>query len=256
LTERFETYYWVAVSQAQREAATERVRPAEAFEEEVPCDNYNPPDEGLIELSGTINPDGTGTVNLNYKKCELAGSTTNGQATVRIDAFDLGYGVFTDWTFTTSNLTGTDAYTNWTLSGSIRNQADISSNAETVTFNFVITDNLSDEQIKTQNLVFAFVYNDFFNRSACTLDIMGRVYDSVYGYVGVSKVVSWVFDDISQMFPNSGYHALTGANSAHIGVTALSAVLVTVQLDLDGDGVYELMATLPWEDIWGPIVFS
>ena len=94
----------------------------------------------------------------------------------------------------------------------------------------VTTDNVSSKQIKAQNLIFVFLYNDIFFPSSYALTITGRVYDSVYGYVDVSPVISFAFVSISQL-----------------------SVLLTVELDLDGDDAYELKAYLHWTDLSGPI---
>ena len=143
---------------------------------------------------------------------------------------------------------------NETLKGSLRDQLNIAGDKETTTFiDLVTTDNVSSKQIKAQNLIFVFLYNDIFFPSSYALTITGRVYDSVYGYVDVSPVISFAFVSISQLFPSSGQHVLTGAANAHIRVTALSSVLLTVELDLDGDDAYELKAYLHWTDLSGPI---
>ena len=226
--------------------------PAFDIDEPIDCDNIG---LGMIHLTGTLNDTNlTGTVNATYTNCLLDGLTYNGQATVTFTKWDLFYFVPIDSTFTISSMTVTGAGINETLTGSLRDQLNIAGDSETTTFNTTTTDNVSGKQIKTQNLVFVFVYSNIF--SSCpsyTLTIMGRVYDSVYGYVDVFPVTPFVFATCSQLFPGSGQHVLTGAANAHIRVTALSSVLLTVELDLDGDNAYELTAYLRWIDIGGPI---
>jgi photosystem II stability/assembly factor-like uncharacterized protein len=130
---------------------------------------------------------------------------------------------------------------------------NLGTDTETTTFNLTTTDNISGKTIRTHNLVFVFVYNDIFSPSSYTLTMTGRVWDSSHGYVDVLTVTPFVFSSISQLFPDSGQIILTGAGNASIRVTALSSVLLTVELDLNGDSVYELTAYLRWTELDGPI---
>jgi hypothetical protein len=251
LAKRLEAVYQATLSQTQ--VTNERVAPAFAVDDTIDCDNIG---LGVIHLTGTLNDTNfTGTLNANYTNCVLGGLTYNGQATLRVDVFDLSFFIPTDSTFTISSMTVTGAGVNETLKGSLRDQLNIAGDRETVTFiDLVTTDNVSSKQVKTQNLVFVFVYSNIF--SSCpsyTLTITGRIYDSVHGYVDVLPVTPFVFATCSQLFPGSGQHVLTGAANAHIRVTALSSVLLTVELDLDGDSAYELTAYLRWTDLDGPI---
>jgi hypothetical protein len=247
LAKRLETIYQTTISQTR--AAGERAMPAFDVDETDPCDSG----QGTIHYTGTINNDGTGTVSATYTNCLLDGLTHNGQATLTVTVFDLTFLVPTDFTFTISLLTITGPGTNLNVTGSLRDQLSIGTDTERTTFNLVTTDNVSGKQVKAQNLVFVFVYNNIFAPTSYTLTITGRVYDSVHGYVDVSPVTPFFFASISQLFPSSGQHVLTGAANAHIRVTALSSVLLTVELDLDGDNVYELTAYLHWTDLDGPI---
>jgi uncharacterized repeat protein (TIGR01451 family) len=130
---------------------------------------------------------------------------------------------------------------------------NLGTDTETTTFNLTTTDNISAKTIRTHNLVFVFVYNDIFSPTSYTLTMTGRVWDSDHGYVDVLTVTPFVFSSISQLFPDSGQIILTGAGNASIRVTALSSTLLTVELDLDGDSVYELAVPLKWTDLNGPI---
>lgn len=249
LAKRLEVDYQATVTQIQ--AASSRASPAFKVDETDSCDSG----QGTIHYTGTINDTTlTGTLNATYTNCLLDGLTYNGQATLTVTVFDLYYFVPTDFTFTISRLTVTGPGVNETLKGSLRDQLNIAGDKETTTFiDLVTTDNVSSKQIKTQNLVFVFVYNNIFSPTSYRLTITGRVYDSVYGYVDVSTVVSFFFSSLSQLFPSSGQIILVGASNASIRVTALSSTLLTVELDLDGDNAYELMAYLRWTDLSGPI---
>ena len=248
LAQRLEMLYQATLRQAQATGA--RSRPAFSVDETDPCDFG----QGSIHTTGTLNDTNlTGTLNATYTNCLLDGLTYNGHATLTFTAWDLFLLVPIDSTFTISSLTITGPGVNDTVSGSLRDQLNIASDTETLTFNDVTTDNTTGKTLKTHNLVFVFVYNDIFSPSSYTLTMTGRVWDSLYGYVDVLTVTPFVFASISQLFPDSGQVILFGMNNASIRVTALSSVLLMVELDLDGDSAYELTATLKWTDLGGPI---
>lgn len=250
LAKRLETTYQSTLSRAQ--VTTQRFAPAISVDDTQPCDFG----QGTIHFTGNINPDGTGTLNATYTNCLLDGLTHNGQGTLQVTAFNLTFFIPTDFTFSTSSLTVTGPGVNVTLGGSLRDQLNIVGDRETVTFNTITTDHNAGKTIKAHNLVFLFRYSDIFSSCpSATLTINGRLWDSRYGYVDVSQATGMAFHFAScnQLFPDSGQMILFGTNNASIRVTALSSVSLTVEVDLDGDGAYELTTPLKWTDLVGPI---
>lgn len=254
LAQRLETVYQATLGQTR--ITSQRFAPAISVDETDPCDFG----QGTIHYTGNINSDGTGMLTATYTNCLLNGLTHNGQATLQVTAFSLTFLVPIDSTFTISSLTVTGPDIDETLSGSFRDQLNLGADTETMTFNLTTTDNVSGKAIKAHSLRFVFVYDDIFSPSSYTLTMTGRVWDSDYGYVDVLTVTPFVFANINQLFPDSGQIILTGAGNASIRVTALPSpllalpsTLLTVELDLDGDSVYEVIATLKWTDLSGPI---
>lgn len=248
LVHRLNTYQHETLTRARGRPSGSRVSVAAILvDDTVPCDG------GSIRYSGTLNDNGTGTLTVTYSDCRSGDDTLNGVATLRIDAFDLTFLVSTDSTFSFSILTLTSPTTNESVSGSMRDQVNIATNTETLTVNMVTRDNMSSEMAKAENLIVVDVYNNLFFPSSYTETITGRMFDSVHGYVDVTTVVPLVFSSINQLFPGNGQLLFTGAASARIRVTTLSAVLVKVELDLDGNSVYETAATLKWTDLGGPV---
>ncbi|MCK4822513.1 hypothetical protein KA005_42505, partial [bacterium] len=62
-------------------------------------------DSGSIKSTGTLNDDGTGTLEVHYDNCRYGDETTDGYLTVRIDAFDIYYGEITDGTMNITRMT-------------------------------------------------------------------------------------------------------------------------------------------------------
>ncbi len=189
---------------------------------------------------------------VSFNDCLLDGTTLNGSATLRVDVFDLGALEPTDFTISFSRLMLRGSGLSIDAGGSLRAQLDLGSNTETITASFVSLDNNTGEMSKAENLEIVNVYNNIFAPTFFTASISGRVFDQVHGYVDVTTVQPLVFGTLSQLFPDSGQMLLTGAGSS-IRVTALSATLATLALDLDGNGVPENTATLKWTDLSSPV---
>src|ERR1051325_10183640 len=83
--------------------------------------------------------------------------------------------------------------------------------------------------------------------------VSGRVFHSAHGFVDINTTVPFHFDNFSQEFPSTGQLVLTGANRAAIRLTALSTKLLSLGLDLNGDGVLDRTVMLAWSDLGGPV---
>ena len=207
-------------------------------------------DSGSVRTFGTLNDDGTGTLNVHYNDCRIEGETLSGQATLRIDAFDL---VATDFTFSFPRLRLRGTGLSVDIGGTLRTQLAIGSQTETITENLVSLDNLSGRMTKSENLVVVSVFDNLLAPSLITSSISGRIFDSVHGYVDVTTLLPIRFASVTQAFPGSGQVLLTGSANRSIRVTALSPALVKLELDLDVSAGYESTAVLGWSDLSGPI---
>ncbi len=222
-----------------------------SVDETVPCDL-----SGTVSVSGSLDDaTGTGTLNLTFNSCNDIDGWLNGQTTFRIDAYDAANDFFTDTTIGFTALQVKDTNYDVSLSGSLRSQVAISSNREQLSGSYVARDNTSGELAKLENLSVIVDYNSVLNPSSYNLSVAsGRVFDSVAGYVDIATTAPWFYATLAQDFPTSGGAlVLTGANNVHISVTPASSTLVTVELDLDANGVYELASTMPWTFLAGTL---
>lgn len=222
-----------------------------------PVDSTDLCDSGSVRTFGTLNDDGTGTLTVSFNDCRSGNDTLSGQATLRVDSFDLSNFVPTDSTFSFSRLLLRGPGVNVDVGGSLRSQLNIGTNTETLTENVVALDNNTGQITKAENLVFVNVYISILFPSSYTETITGRVFDSVHGFVDITTIFPLVFDTTNLFFPDSGRFLLMGApmgaGNRSVLVTALSSTMVRLALDLDGDGVRENTATLKWTDLSGPV---
>lgn len=224
------------------------LRPHQAAKAAIPIDNTERCDSGgSIHMSGTLNDNGTGTLDLSFNSCATGDVSISGDATIRIDAFDMASFEITDATVSFTRLTAVSPDYNQSGSGSIRIELLLSTDSERLTINMVTRDNASDKMLKIENMVVLNSYDDLFMPSSYSETMTGRVYDSVHGYVDVTTPVPLDFSDMQQAYPNPGGQLLlTGADDATILVTAVSGTEVTLALDLDADTHHETSTTMPW----------
>jgi len=219
----------------------------------IPVEETELCDSGSVRTFGTLNDDATGTLNVQYNDCRIGDETLSGQATLRIDAFDSGFVLATDFTFSFPRLRLRGTGLSVDIGGTLRTQLAIGSQTETITENLVSLDNLSGRMTKSENFVVVSVFDDLLAPSLITSSISGRIFDSVDGYVDISTLMPLTFGDVNQLFPGSGQTLLVGAGNRSVRVTALSLIRVRLDLDLDADTVYETRALLRWTDLSGPV---
>lgn len=194
----------------------------------------------------------TGTLTLVFTNCLSDGDTLDGQATLRIDAFDIGFLLPTDATYGFSRLSLRAAGLSVDLGGTLRVQLNIGASSETVTSNIVMRDNLAGVMSKTEGLVSSAVVDSIFFPQSSTQTVAGRVFHSLHGYVDVTTAAPLVYGALAQAFPGTGELRLGGAANARIRLSAVTSAVVALALDLGGDGIDDLFATLAWSELAGP----
>lgn len=213
-------------------------------------------DSGTMHISGTLADNGTGTISVAYNACRTGLDTINGPASVRVNAYDATNKVITDAvvTFTRVNFTGPGINSDFT--GTLADQVNIGNATETLTQNIVTQDNTrSGHMTKTENLVITNHFDDATSPSFFTQSITGRVFDSAAGFVDVTTSTApftapWgplYFATQAQSFPDWGIIDLTGA-TGHVRITSFGIDLAKLEVDADGDGIFENSARVRWAD--------
>lgn len=235
-------------SQAQQASAG-----AQLITAAIPIDQIDPCDSGSVRLVGTLSDDGTGTLTVFYNDCRFGDETLSGQATLQIDAMDLSFFVPTDSTLSFRRLKLRGPGISSDAGGKSHTETSLGTNTDTITSNIVTEDHITGRKRKTEDLVFVDVYDNYFFPSSLTETINGRTFHSVHGYVDVSTSTALSFGSLSQLFPGSGQMQFMGSPGPSIRATALSATLLKLELDLDGNSVIDNTATLKWTDLTGPV---
>ncbi|HYR35195.1 MAG TPA: hypothetical protein VEQ87_12965 [Burkholderiales bacterium] len=222
-------------------------------------------DSGSISSSGNVAADGTGTVSLSFNDCRVGADTLSGAASMSIAGFNATNQAITDATVNITRISFRGPSGNGDLTGTVRAQVPVPANSQATTRTLtgnIITQDSTGRMTKTESLVLVNVYDNalaptFFNES-----ITGRVFDSVAGYVDVTTTTApftapWgplYFATSSQSFPDWGLINLAGAPATTSGpasrarVTALAIDLAKIEVDADGNGIFENAARMRWID--------
>lgn len=220
-------------------------------------------DGGSVTIKGSLDDQTLiGTLTFTYNYCDLGGIIYHGPSIVRYDAVDLATLLPTDFTMSFSPLmtiiSANPAF-NMSVTGAIRMQINFSLNQEVLTANYVSKDNISGKLYQFDGFVVTNTYDNVVSPSSGAQAFVGRVYDSVHGYVDVTTPGPLMYSSTTLSFPDSGGPMLLdGAVGAlggpmRIQFNVLNATQVLIELDLDGDGVYEPPSyTLLWTDLLNP----
>ena len=233
-----------------------------AVDQTVACDS------GSIRISGDRAANGTGTLSVSYNACRTGSDTINGPASLQVNAYDQTNRVITDGTFTFTRVSLTGPGVNSDLTGTLRKQVAATPNfmssgaaTETVTLNAITQDKATGRMTRTQDLRIVNVYASMTSPTFYNQSIDGRVFDSVAGFVDVTSntmpfKAPWgplYYSTIGQSFPDWGEIILTGATGSRVRVTALATSLAKIEVDADGNGVYENSARLQWSQLNSPL---
>jgi hypothetical protein len=215
--------------------------------ETLPCDNP----EGTARISGTLDDvTGTGTLTIRYNNCLLDEITYDGSGSLSFNEWDFDYFVPTNFTARFDILRIKGGSFDGKISGRINFLIMISSNQDSTKLNLVAKDNISGKMFWYKPLTVEGTYDDVLFPSSYTANVYGKVYDSAYGYVDVQTDVMLGFSDISVEYPDVGGTMRYLGDASSILMTVVpGGTQVTLELDLDGDSIYEISHTMTWTDL-------
>ncbi len=208
---------------------------------------------GTLRITGSIDTNTmTGNLTMTYVNFNDGdGYTYDGVVNARVDEFDMTYGIITDMTMSFSLLTIKSSNFDISMSGSMRLQESIQTNSDTMTINVVSRDNVSKETSRFENYVQTMTYNNIMMPTSAWETYVGRVYAGKYGYVDVSTSSPCIYS-APQAAPDSGGPImLSGAGNSKARITPVSVSNVRIEVDADGDTVFENKNTYYWSSLDG-----
>jgi hypothetical protein len=167
--------------------------------------------------------------------------------------FDQGNQIPSNFTISFSRITLRGSGVSIDAGGSIQVSTTVFSNRETTFSNLITLNNLTDVMTKADNLRFDTTYDNVLSPTLIvSMEISGRIFDSVHGFVDVATLQPLTFATLTQLFPDSGRIRLAG-NASAIEIEAISSTRVRLFPDLNNDGAADNTAFMNWTDLSGPV---
>ncbi len=200
---------------------------------------------GTSSYSININ-DVTGEFTGNYtfrNYCEY-GETINGTMSMS-GSINSDTGVLGNVSLSFSSLTLSSSISNESLSINGRIDTNLSAVSIVSTVNMQMKDNVTNKTFLAENVITQSTFLD----DAVEIQTSGRFYDSDYGYVDVTTPTPLLFAFPAE-WPSSGEIIATGANNSKVKLTAISSTTYNIEVDSDGDDLYETQQLgLLWDDM-------
>ena len=206
-------------------------------------------DSGYFTMKGTLDDNtGTGTLAINYVGCVIEGVTYNGSGNMYVDHIDYySFNAMMDFVL----LTMTSPNYRASMSGSLTIDDSIYGNqlTEAMTMNCVIKDDVSNKMYKFDSYAKAISINDIYSYdSSASISYSGIVFDSIHGGITVNTISPLSFSSYTNAYPDDGGLILTGNNSS-IRLTVESERYVLLELDMDGNSIYEVVRYVLWQEL-------
>jgi len=215
------------------------------------------PVSGTVRLIGSVDTvTRLGSLSVTYTDCSDGFVVINGGASLHANAYNADIDEYTDVELIYDNLhfVGVDPADriDWQVGANLHAEqlytSDLDPFRKIATINLTLKENITGAAYKYDNYVVDMVYDRYNAPSTATLDINGRLYHYLYGYVDVETINSLVYSNVNPMtYPDAGGPLVyTGEANKKIRLTPVSDVLVNVGADTDGDDFYEYSITVPW----------
>ncbi len=208
---------------------------------------------GTAHIDDNRNASGTGNVTITYSNFNDGdGQILHGVVTLKIDDYDFLNDEITDATASFTHLTFKTSGENFSVSGTMRNQINLTANSEVITANVNGRDNASGKTYRLENFVVISHYDDVLLPSRYSEQTSGRIYVEDEGYVDVNQTELFHYSTYPQDTPDSGGPLiLTGAADSQARLFARSTSRARIEVDTEGDGDFEDTNFYLWSAIAG-----
>ncbi len=209
--------------------------------QKITIDESEPCDSGVIRLDGTVEDDGTGTVDVSFDSCVLDGVMAEGEGSLTITNFDAGSSQILSGSFFYDSVRFTGPGFENVVVGDF--EFDNTAFSSSFVLSLVINDVLEDVTYWFRDFSFS-ATRQF---SQMNVALQGRVYHPDHGYIEVESLGNVTFDEQLSV-ASEGRIRLAGFSSS-MGEVEINDTYITLTLDADGDGVYESGVQSDWDGL-------
>ncbi|MCK5394491.1 MAG: hypothetical protein KAJ32_00790 [Gammaproteobacteria bacterium] len=207
---------------------------------------------GYYTLKGTLNDyTGAGTLAINYVDCVLDGTAYNGSGTMTFYYIDIYTGnASASIDFVLLTISGSDF--RGSMSGIISIEDYFYGNelTETIQLNIVAKDDVLNKMYKFDGYTMTFIINDIYAyNSSATIGYGGVIYDSIHGGISIENYSPLTFSSYLNTEPDGGGPVKMIGNNSSMQLTVESGRHALLELDLDGNGSYEVIRYILWQEL-------
>ena len=213
---------------------------------------------GSVTYTGSINSRRTGVISIRYDSYNNGdGTTINGSAVLSIHAYDKTNDIFTSSDMTLKELSVASMENSISMSGSVHMENDVDTLTNTEIINVNGRNEFLNETFRLANVVVQQTYDKWYAPSVCIETTAGRVYIASEGYVDIQQVNPFVYNHFGRFnvdVPDSGGSWIfSGGSGSSAKITPLSISQVIIEVDADGDGIFESGDTYLWSKLVGVV---
>jgi hypothetical protein len=213
---------------------------------------------GSVTYTGSINSKRTGVVSIMYDNYNDGdGTTIDGSAVLSIHAYDKANDIITSSDMTLKELSVSSTENSISMGGSIHMENDLDTLTNTEIINVNGQNEFLNETFRLANVVVKQTYDKWYAPTVCSETTTGRVYMESEGYVDIQQVNPFIYNHFGSFnvdVPDSGGSWIfSGASGSSAKITPLSISQVIIEVDADGDGIFESAHTYLWSKLVGVV---
>jgi hypothetical protein len=202
---------------------------------------------GSLNIRGSVNSDSTGEFTLAYEQCDNGDFLFDGIIYLTLISYDGINGMITEASLSFDFLHAKGDFGDISSQGSIQMLRDIDEISEVTKSNIVFHDNLTQQYSKVENLVIKLLSDSFTSPSMVQASFNGKLYNQDEGYVFVTTESPLLYNNPATQYPYAGGPlVMTDINYCKLWVRPLSELELLIEVDFDGDGLYDASVATDW----------
>jgi hypothetical protein len=202
---------------------------------------------GSLNIRGSVNSDSTGEFTLAYEQCDNGDFLFDGIIYLTLISYDGINGMISEASLSFDFLHAKGDFGDISSQGSIQMLRDIDEISEVTKSNIVFHDNLTQQYSKVENLVIKLLSDSFTSPSMVQASFNGKLYNQDEGYVFVTTESPLLYNNPATQYPYAGGPlVMTDINYCKLWVRPLSELELLIEVDFDGDGLYDASVATDW----------
>lgn len=209
---------------------------------------------GVLIIQGDVSSQGTGVITLTYNNFNDGdGETIDGSITVNVSNFDVLNDVLLQAHADVTFLRLRGSSYDFAMSGTMDVNAVVATRTETILLNIDWRENSIGRSGRLESISFITVYENLLvtNWVVVSESVSGRLYLDTEGYVDVDTVTPMICSGCNPFIPTSGGPVYIFGFNSKAQLILVSNIKVRIEVDSNGDDIFESYSDYYWGSIAG-----